>query len=67
MSVPADSLYLAGLVPGLLLVVLAAVYGIYVGGWRQGRPAAVPLEGSSGRKLGSQVGTAATVLHHWSV
>jgi tripartite ATP-independent transporter DctM subunit len=32
MSVPADSLYLAGLVPGLLLVVLAAVYGIYVGG-----------------------------------
>jgi tripartite ATP-independent transporter DctM subunit len=32
MSVPADSLYLAGLVPGLLLVVLAAAYGIYVGG-----------------------------------
>ena len=32
MSVPADSLYLAGLVPGLLLVVLTAVYGIYVGG-----------------------------------
>ncbi len=32
MSVPADSLYLAGLVPGLLLVVLAALYGIYIGG-----------------------------------
>jgi len=32
MSVPADSLYLAGLLPGLLLVVLAAAYGIYVGG-----------------------------------
>ncbi len=32
MSVPADSLYLAGLVPGLLLVVLAAIYGIYIGG-----------------------------------
>ncbi|HET9751722.1 MAG TPA: TRAP transporter large permease [Myxococcales bacterium] len=30
-SVPADSLYLAGLVPGLLLVVLAAAYGIYMG------------------------------------
>jgi tripartite ATP-independent transporter DctM subunit len=30
-SVPADSLYLAGLVPGLLLVVLTAAYGIYVG------------------------------------
>jgi C4-dicarboxylate transporter, DctM subunit len=30
-SVPADSLYLAGLVPGLLLVVLAAGYGIYTG------------------------------------
>ena len=32
MSVPADSLYLAGLLPGVLLVVLAALYGIYVGG-----------------------------------
>jgi len=31
MSVPADSLYLAGLVPGMLLVVLTAIYGIYVG------------------------------------
>jgi C4-dicarboxylate transporter, DctM subunit len=30
-SVPADQLYLAGLVPGLLLVVLAAGYGIYTG------------------------------------
>lgn len=30
-SVPADALYLAGLVPGLLLVVLVAAYGIYVG------------------------------------
>jgi TRAP-type C4-dicarboxylate transport system permease large subunit len=30
-SVPADSLYLAGMVPGLLLVVLTALYGIYVG------------------------------------
>ncbi len=32
-SVPADALYLAGLLPGLLLVVLTAAYGIYVG-WR---------------------------------
>jgi C4-dicarboxylate transporter, DctM subunit len=32
MSVPADSLYLAGLLPGALLVVLAAAYGIHVGG-----------------------------------
>ena len=30
-KVPADSLYLAGLVPGLLLVVLVALYGIHVG------------------------------------
>ncbi len=30
-SVPADQLYLAGLVPGLLLVILAAGYGIYTG------------------------------------
>jgi C4-dicarboxylate transporter, DctM subunit len=32
MSVPADSLYLAGLVPGLLLLIMAAAYGIYMGG-----------------------------------
>ncbi len=31
-SVPADSLYLAGLVPGTLLVVLVALYGMRVGG-----------------------------------
>jgi tripartite ATP-independent transporter DctM subunit len=30
-SVPADSLYLAGLVPGALLVILVAAYGIYIG------------------------------------
>lgn len=30
-SVPADQLYIAGLLPGLLLVVLTAVYGIVVG------------------------------------
>jgi C4-dicarboxylate transporter, DctM subunit len=30
-NVPADQLYLAGLLPGLLLVVLVALYGIYVG------------------------------------
>src|SRR5204863_449907 len=31
-SVPADSLYLAGLVPGLLLIVIVALYGMRVGG-----------------------------------
>jgi len=31
-SVPADSLYLAGLLPGTLLVLLVALYGIRVGG-----------------------------------
>ena len=31
MSVPADQLYLAGLLPGLLLVVLAMGYGIFIG------------------------------------
>lgn len=31
MSVPADQLYLAGLVPGTLLVVLTAGYGIFIG------------------------------------
>lgn len=31
MSVPADALYLAGLLPGLLLVVMVAGYGIWVG------------------------------------
>ena len=31
MNAPADQLYLAGLLPGLLLVVLVAVYGIWTG------------------------------------
>jgi len=31
MSVPADSLYLAGLLPGLLMLGLVAAYGIYTG------------------------------------
>lgn len=31
MSAPADQLYLAGLLPGLLLVVLVAVYGVWAG------------------------------------
>ena len=30
-NVPADSLYLAGLVPGLLLVVIVALYGMHMG------------------------------------
>jgi len=36
-SVPADQLYIAGLLPGLLLVVLAAGYGILVGRRSQDR------------------------------
>jgi tripartite ATP-independent transporter DctM subunit len=32
-NVPADSLYIAGLLPGLLLVVMVAIYGIQVG-WK---------------------------------
>jgi len=31
LSVPADSLYLAGFIPGLLLVILVAAYGIHIG------------------------------------
>jgi C4-dicarboxylate transporter, DctM subunit len=31
MNAPADQLYLAGLLPGLLLVVLVAIYGVWVG------------------------------------
>lgn len=30
-NVPADSLYLAGLVPGMLLVVMVGLYGVFVG------------------------------------
>src|SRR5204862_1719679 len=36
-NVPADSLYLAGLVPGILLIVIVALYGIRVGGKVQAR------------------------------
>ena len=45
-GVPADSLYLAGLCPVLLLVVIVAAYGVHVGlGVREGR------QGFSGREL----------------
>lgn len=47
-SVPADQLYIAGLLPGLLLVVLAAGYGILVGRRSQGRTQAF-----SWRELGA--------------
>ncbi len=36
-NVPADSLFIAGLVPGLLLIVIVALYGIRVGGRAQAR------------------------------
>lgn len=36
-SVPADQLYIAGFLPGLLLVVLAAAYGVWVGRRTQAR------------------------------
>jgi tripartite ATP-independent transporter DctM subunit len=42
-NVPADSLYLAGLVPGLLLVVIVALYGIRVGGRVQSRRQALSV------------------------
>lgn len=47
-SVPADQLYIAGLLPGLLLVVLAAGYGIVVGRRSQERTQAF-----SWRELGT--------------
>jgi C4-dicarboxylate transporter DctM subunit len=37
LSVPAESLYLAALLPGLLLVILVAAYGIYIGRTAQTR------------------------------
>ncbi|TMQ73799.1 MAG: TRAP transporter large permease subunit [Candidatus Eisenbacteria bacterium] len=36
-NVPADSLYLAGLVPGVLLIVIVALYGMRVGGRAKAR------------------------------
>jgi len=36
-SVPADSLFIAGLIPGLLLIVIVALYGVRVGGQAQTR------------------------------
>lgn len=35
MNVPADSLYLAGLLPGILMLALVAAYGVFVGRSRQ--------------------------------
>jgi C4-dicarboxylate transporter, DctM subunit len=46
MSVPADALYLAGLLPGLLLVVLVAAYGIYTG-----KRTGAPTQAFSGKEL----------------
>jgi C4-dicarboxylate transporter DctM subunit len=51
LSVPAESLYLAGLVPGLLLVVLVGLYGVRVGGkaaTRQRQPFSWREAGRSG-------------------
>jgi len=42
-NVPADSLYIAGLLPGLLLVVIVALYGIRVGGKVQTRRQALSV------------------------
>jgi len=42
-NVPADSLYLAGLVPGVLLIVIVALYGIQVGRKVQARRQAFSL------------------------
>jgi tripartite ATP-independent transporter DctM subunit len=42
-NVPADSLYLAGLVPGVLLIVIVALYGIRIGGRVQTRRQAFSL------------------------
>lgn len=43
MDVPADSLYLAGLLPGALMVALVAAYGIYMG--RRSRASSQPFVG----------------------
>jgi C4-dicarboxylate transporter DctM subunit len=40
LSAPADELYIAGLVPGLLMLVGVALYGVIVGGRRQDRGSA---------------------------
>ena len=61
-NVPADSLYLAGLVPGLLLIVIVALYGIRVGRkvqtWRQPFSHARDPHLRMGRQMGA-VGAAA--------
>jgi C4-dicarboxylate transporter DctM subunit len=43
-NVPADTLYIAGIVPGLLLVILAAAFGITVGRKAQTRTTAFSLK-----------------------
>lgn len=45
-NVPPDSLYLAGLVPGTLLVVIVALYGVYIG-----RKIKAPRQAFSPREL----------------
>ena len=56
-SVPADQLYLAGLLPGLLLVVLTAVYGIVVGRREQKSTPGVLPAGERWRRPGRPSGS----------
>ena len=62
--VPVDSLYIAGLLPGMLLVVLTAGYGMVVG--RQAGRERQPFSSGRGRQreLAREVGTAPARGHH---
>lgn len=55
-GVPADALYIAGLVPGLLLVLLVAAYGIFVG--RGLESSGKKRQAFSWRELGSSLASA---------
>jgi C4-dicarboxylate transporter, DctM subunit len=47
-NVPADALYLAGLVPGTLMIAMVAAYAV-----RRGQTLGIPRQGFSGREVGA--------------
>ncbi len=65
MSAPADQLYLAGLLPGLLLVVLVALYGVWVGAKSDALRASASPGGSLAARPGRRSGSSSCRWSWW--
>ena len=63
-NVPADSLYLAGCCPGLLMVAMVAAYAVRVGRSTEHPQQRFSWPRGAGRDLGGQVGAGPAPLRH---